>query len=65
MKTKSVYAFLEGDEVYKVGTQNPLGMVSSIGTKRVKVKRHSDGKMVYMDPSKLYLGKEWHEYNKV
>ena len=64
MKSKTVYAFIEGDEVYKVGTREPMGMVVSLGTKRVKVRKHSDKKMVYMEPSKLYLGKEWHEYNK-
>ena len=63
---KTVHSFIEGDEVYKItGDGTPLGMVTSIGRTKVKVKKHSNGKEVRMCPKDLYLGKDWHEYNKV
>lgn len=61
---KTVYAFIRGDEVYRVGNTEPLGMVVSLGDGNVMVKRHDDGKVVSMDPNGLYLGKDWHHYNK-
>jgi hypothetical protein len=61
---KTVWAFIRGDEVYRVGNTEPLGMVVSLGDRNVMVKRHEDGKVVAMDPNNLYLGKDWHRYNK-
>ena len=52
-----VYSFMRGDEVYLNGVRDPFGMVTSIGEKNVMVKRHSDGKIVPMPPTKLWVGK--------
>lgn len=56
--------FLVGDEVYLVGNPKPFGMVSSLGDKNVLVKRHEDSKIVPKKPTELYLGQEWHKFNK-
>ncbi len=62
---KTVFSFIEGDEVYRIGGDGtPFGMVVSLGRVKVKVKKHSNGKMVRMCPKELYLGKNWHEHNK-
>jgi hypothetical protein len=63
-KPKTVYSFIRGDEVYRVGESEPLGMVVSLGSRNVMVKRHDDGGVVSMDPNDLYLGKDWHHYNR-
>ena len=61
---KTTHSFIRGDEVYKVGNPEPVGMVVSLGKSKVMVKRHDDGREVPMDPTFLYLGKDWHYYNR-
>lgn len=56
--------FMTGDEVYKIGDKEPLGMVVGVGEKNVMVVKHSDRKKIPVSPSKLYLGKEWNRFNK-
>lgn len=53
----NVYSFIKGDEVYVNGNYKPVGMVSSIGTKNIMVRRHSDNKIVPMLPTELWIGK--------
>ena len=63
---KETSAFLEGDEVYKVGSSDPrepYGKVVGVGSKNIKVRTYSDGKFRFIKPSKLYLGFDWHNYN--
>jgi hypothetical protein len=55
-----VYSFVKGDEVYRKKDKEPFGMVVGIGSKKIKVQRHSDSKEVSLEPSKLYLGKNLH-----
>lgn len=52
-----MWSFVKGDEVYLNGIYEPFGMVTSLGNKNVMVKRHKDGKIVPMAPTKLWVGK--------
>jgi len=62
---KTVYSFIENDEVYKIGFgKEPFGMVHSLGKKFVSVRKHSNGKIVKVNPKELYRGVEWHQHNK-
>lgn len=64
-KSFTVNHFNKGDEVYLVGGDGePFGMVTGVGSKTVKVKKHSNNSEVYKAPTELYLGKEWHNFNK-
>ena len=60
-----VYSFIKGDEVYRKTDSEPFGMVSSIGSKKVQVKRYSDNKVVAIEPTKLWLGKNLHLRKKM
>ena len=63
----SIYHFIVGDEVYLVnGNGEPFGMVAKIGQKNIFVKPHDKTKkpLVIKKPTELYLGQEWHHFNK-
>jgi len=53
----NVHSFVKGDEVYLNGTTTPFGIVSSIGNKNIMVKKHNDGKIVAILPTKLWISK--------
>lgn len=57
--------FIVGDEVYLVnGDGEPFGMVVKIGDRNIHIKPHDANNIVVKKPTELYLGKEWHEFNK-
>ncbi len=57
--------FISGDEVYLVGGNGePFGMVDRLGSVNVLVRPHNQSKSIAIKPTKLYLGAEWHQFNK-
>jgi hypothetical protein len=60
---KDVWAFIEGDEVYNIDSQEVYGKVIGIGTVNIKVRAYKDNKIKFIKPSKLYCGFDWHNYN--
>jgi DNA repair protein RadC len=52
-----VHSFLKGDEVYVNGDYEPYGIVTSVGSKNIMVKKHKDNRIVAMNPKNLWVGK--------
>lgn len=51
---KTIYSFVRGDEVYKVGdVVNPLGKVVGLGSKNVIIIRYSDGRRISVNPNEI------------